>query len=322
MRRTTKLFVTLFLISAAYGQVLAQPGQISGFSFLRIEPGARASALAGSFGAMVGDDPSSFYYNPASINEQMDGRLSVSYLNHLSDINMGFISYATKLPKLGLVVGGIRYLNYGNFERADINGLREGTFGASDVSLSLGLAREYGEKVRYGASLSTVFSGIDDASASALTMDAGVLYLIPSQQISIGASLHHFGTVFSSLGATDDQLPFDLRFVVGKSLNHLPVYVSITGYNLHQIGDSESGVSGGVLDHLIVGTEFRFSNVVKARFGYNHQRHESLKTGSRLDLAGFSTGFGISLSRFQFDYAFNAWSSLGGLHQISLGTQL
>lgn len=271
---------------------------------------------------MIGDDPSSFYYNPASINDQMEGRLSVSYLNHLSDINVGFISYGMTLPKVGLVVGGIRYLNYGNFERADINGVREGTFGASDVSLSLGLAREYKEKIRYGASVSTIFSGIDDASASALTLDAGILYLFPSQQISIGASLHHFGSVFSSLGTTDDQLPFDLRLVLGKSLDHLPVYVSVTGYNLHQIGDAESGVSGGVLDHLIIGTEFRFSEVVKARFGYNHQRHESLKTGSRLDLAGFSTGFGISLSRFQFDYAFNAWSSLGGLHQISLGTQL
>ncbi len=270
----------------------------------------------------MGNDPSSAFYNPATINEQMEGRLSASYLNHLSDINAGFISYAREVPKIGLVVGGIRYMNYGDFERADENGVRDGSFGASDVSLSLGLAKQYRERIRFGANVNTIFSGIDDASASALTFDAGLLYSIASQGITLGGSIHHLGLVFSNFGVSEDQLPFDLRLVVGKNLDHLPLYLSVTGYNLHQIGDTESGVSGGVLNHLVLGAEFRFSSVVKARFGYNHQRHESLKTGSRLDLAGFSTGFGIGLSRFQFDYAFNAWSSLGGLHQISLGTQL
>jgi len=189
MTRISRLIAGICCITALCGPnqvVTAQPSELSGFSFLRIEPGARASALAGSFGAYIGNDPNTFFYNPATINETMEGRLSVSYLNHLSDINLGFISYSRKVPKLGLLVGGLRYLNYGDFERADINGVREGNFGASDVALTLGLAREFSPKLRAGLSLSGVFSGIDDASAQALTIDGGVLYTFPSQQIVIG----------------------------------------------------------------------------------------------------------------------------------------
>ena len=43
---------------------------------------------------------------------------------------------------------------------------------------------------------------------------------------------------------------------------------------------------------------------------------------SRLDLAGYSIGTGIRLSRITVDYAFNSWSSLGGLHRFSVLTSL
>ena len=77
-----------------------------------------------------------------------------------------------------------------------------------------------------------------------------------------------------------------------------------------------------MLHHLILGAEFQFSPAFNVRFGYNHRRHEALKTGSRLDLAGFATGFGLRIRRFGFDYAFNTWSSIGALHQFTLRTML
>ena len=125
----------------------------------------------------------------------------------------------------------------------------------------------------------------------------------------------------SSLGETTDRLPLDLRLGVSKALRYIPLTISVMGYNL----DSYSG-EGSVLDealrHVAVGGELRFGEPVRVRLGYNPRVHEELATGERLDLAGLSAGFGLEISRFGFDYAFNSWSQVGGLHQLSVRTRL
>ena len=50
--------VVLLVVGAAFLAMpaQAQPGDLSGFGFLRLEPSARAAALGGSFSAVYGDD--------------------------------------------------------------------------------------------------------------------------------------------------------------------------------------------------------------------------------------------------------------------------
>jgi len=43
---------------------------------------------------------------------------------------------------------------------------------------------------------------------------------------------------------------------------------------------------------------------------------------SRLDLAGIGLGFGLNVNRFGFDYAYNDWSSLGGIHHLTVQTRI
>jgi len=43
---------------------------------------------------------------------------------------------------------------------------------------------------------------------------------------------------------------------------------------------------------------------------------------SRLDFAGLGFGIGLKITRVRVDYAFNSWSSIGGLHQFTLQTAL
>jgi long-subunit fatty acid transport protein len=145
---------------------LAQPGQLSGFSFLRLEPSARAAALGGAFTAMYGDDVNVIFYNPALLNEQTHDALSLSYLNHLSDLNAGFIAYSRHIEAVGTLGAGLRFLSWGELQAADEEGNQTGTFGASDVALTLGLARAYNERFRYGANVHTIFSSIDSSTTS------------------------------------------------------------------------------------------------------------------------------------------------------------
>lgn len=321
-RFTGLLIAVLFVAVISERPAAGQSGDLTGFSFLRLEPSARGAALAGSYSAIYGADINSLFYNPALLNEEMHGALSVSYLNHLSDVNAGFVAYGRNVGTLGLFAAGIRFLSWGSMERADEFGVRDGTFGAGDVALSLGYARAHDERIRYGASLHLVHSSIDNASAQAVAFDAGAVYHLPEQQFTVSASVHNLGTTLSSYGITKDQLPVDLRLSVAKRLEHFPLLFTITTYNLHDLSGSDDGIIGDVFRHVALGGEFYLGQALNLRIGYNHRKHEELKMKSRLDIAGVGMGFGVNLARFNLDYAYNSWSSIGGLHQFTVRTRI
>jgi hypothetical protein len=288
-----------------------------------MESSGRIAGLAGAAVALDDSDVSTAFQNPALVGSAMQGMLSATYLNHLTDVKAGFISYAADGGRFGTVMGGIRYLTYGTFERADANGIRDGsTFGAYDAIVTVGLGRSYGERLQYGASLHWVTAKIDDAGAGAFAADAGVYYYMPGQQLGLSASVHNIGVAFNSFGETDDDLPTDLRIGISKRLTHLPLHLTLMGYNLHDLEGRDGSFADDVLEHIAFGAEFILGSALRMRLGYNHRRHQDLKTDSRLDLAGVGIGFGIQVNRFHFDYAYNDWSSLGGIHHLTVQTRI
>ncbi len=279
--------------------------------------------MAGAFAADPSADVNLLFHNPAGLTADMHRNLSVSYLNHVADINAGFVAYAHDFGAMGTAGAGLRYLTYGRMDRADENGFRDGTtFGAADMAATLAASRKAGPRFRYGASLNVVLSRIDDLTASALTADVGALYEIPSALARVGLSVHHVGLVVRSLGESRDSLPYDVRIALSKELRYLPLLVSVMGYNLADFDTGDQSFGRTVLDHVALGGEFRFSEAFRVRFGYNHRRHEELKSKTRLDMAGFAFGFGLLITRVRFDYAYSTWSSLGGLHQLTVGVPL
>lgn len=300
----------------------AQSGSATTFSFLRLAPSARAASLAGAFSAVYDEDVNTLFYNPALLNPDMHRTLSVTYLNHLGGIHAGFVSHARHWEGIGTLGAGLRYVTWGNIEGYDAAGNATESFGANDAALTASWARAHDERLRYGANLHAAFSRIETASASAFAADAGVLYHFPAQQLALSASIHHIGIVADALGASRDTLPVDLRVGVSKRLRHLPLLLSVSGYNLNRIGEESEGrnAASGVLRHVAIGWEFFFSDAFRIRLGYNHRQHQDLKMKNRLDLAGVGVGCGIAVASFRFDYAFNSWSTLGGLHQITVRT--
>lgn len=316
------LFVISFFSLAVVQPVLAQPGELGGFSFLRMEPSARSAALGGSFSAIYGEDINAMFYNPSLLNESMHRGLSVSFLNHVSDVRAGFIAYGLHTDRIGTLGFGLRFLNWGELTEADASGNELGSFSANDVAFTVGISRIYTDQVYFGANIHSIISSVDAFRASALAVDFGIMYHSYDESFAFSASVNNLGVTLSSLGATDDELPLDFRVGVTKRLAHLPLLISVTGYNLH---DYESAVEGAstfseIMEHVALGGEFQFSEGFNLRFGYNHRRHETLKVKSRLDFAGFGFGVGLKISRIRFDYGFNSWSSFGGLHQFTVRT--
>ena len=300
----------------------AQPGgSVTSFPFLRLEPSARAAALAGAFGAVADGDVNGGFYNPAVSGPATHRAASLSYLNHLSDINAGSVAYSEVVSGETALHGGVRFADWGTFEGRNEFGERTGTFGAQDVALTLGAARGLGgSRLRYGGSVHLIHSRVESAQATAVATDLGALYRLPSQRMTVGAALRNVGLSIDGFGPGRPSLPLDLRLSVTKRLAHLPVLLSASAYDLTNLSD---GIAGGttvdhVLGHLTFGVEAQPGEVLRVRLGYNHRRSAELALTDRFDLAGFGAGFGVHVGPLAADYAYTSWSSLGGLHQFTV----
>jgi len=316
------LLAALILTCASPATSRAQAtGELSSFPFLRMEASARAAALGGAFGAVADGDINGLFYNPALLDTQSHRQASVSYVNHFAGANAGSVAYGEHVASLNTTVGGgVRFLSWDDFDGRNERGEPTGSFGAGDVALTLGAARGYRTRWRYGANVHLIYSAIETARASALSMDLGLRYDRPEQRLTIGASMHHAGVTLDGFAEGAETLPFDVRLSASKKLAYAPFRFSLTAYDL--TGWEQGVVGGSTLDHalghIILGTELSLGQVVRMRLGYNHRRSTELAVAERLDLAGIGLGFGLNISRLNVDYAYNSWSTTGGLHQITL----
>lgn len=285
------------------------------YDFLRLDIGARASSLGGSFNSNI-NDVNSIFYNPAALSTLTNRQASVGFFKYLLDINSGNFAYSQRYKDIGYFGAGIRYVNYGSFEHRDeqLNDL--GTFSANEIAFSLGYSNVSKNNLHYGINLKLIYSGIGDYSSTALAADIGVLYTIPASQWNFGLSLLNAGTQLNEYNSTKEDLPLDLRLGMSKKLEHLPLRVHLELENLTEKQDKFFDR----FKNLSVGGEFDFSENVRFRIGYNNSQRQDLKTGSSLGIAGFSAGLGFKvLENYSLDYAFNSMGKIGATHRIDVG---
>ncbi len=327
--RNGEKFVLVLLAVCFWGcfgsSLFAQRGL---YSFLRNDASARAAALAGSFVA-IHDDPVSLFYNPAGIASAEDNQLSVTFFKHVQDINSGFVVYNTSLQTLGVqssspaakgsVALGVNYVNYGSFQRLDRNGTVSGaSFGGGDIAISLGYANELDSNWFYGVAVKYVNNRLDNVSAGAVAVDAGMLYRIPKANTNIGLSVLNAGVQVATVKGAQEALPLDVRLGVNHRLRGLPLLLNLT---LTRLADNVPVFTDRFLNFAI-GGEFYFGSAVRVRLGYDNQRRREIAADAQPRLAGFSGGVGVVLEKFSIDYALMALGMPGDVHRVSLNVRL
>lgn len=324
----------LILLLFATGMVYP-PGTVSGqsydnsvFRFLQLTSSARAAALGGSHVAVPEADVSFFAINPAYVHEGLHRNFSVNYLNHIGDINMGFANGAWHLNAIGTLGVSIRYVNYGEFQRTDESGLQQGEFGASDLALTTGLAREVLPGLRVGASTTFIYSSYDQYTSTAIALNAGIRFHWEDTGFDIGASVNNLGTQLSTFDGTTEALPLDIRVGLSRRLEHIPIRFFLTAHSLNRWeletfnDEDDPGFLGHFSRHFLFGAELLLSENVHLRAGYDHLQHQHLKISNRLDSAGFGFGLGIKYRGLTFDFSHNSFSELGGVTRIGIQTFL
>lgn len=308
MKYILALITVFFSISIAGGN--------STYEFLRLDISPRASALGGNFIAMI-DDPTLLFHNPAGLSTLKNNYATAGFFKHLLDINLGYGAYTTNLKNLGNIGLGFIYINYGNFNQTDRYGNQIGSFSAGELAIVAGISKEY-EKLKYGISSKLIYSSIAGARSIAIAFDIGGLYTFEEQNLNIALTLNNIGTQLNSYISFKENLPFEIKFAISKKLEHLPLRLNL---GLNKINESTSKILDRI-KNFTIGGEFNISENFDIRFGYNNEKRQEMKITPTLDLTGFSSGIGIKVQNYRFDYSLISLGRIGVLHQISLTVKI
>ncbi|MBI3579767.1 MAG: PorV/PorQ family protein, partial [Ignavibacteriales bacterium] len=222
-----KLIIALVCVLPLSSLVAQSKGT---YSFLRNEVSARAAGLNGSFVSMT-DDPNVLFYNPAALPTISGTKGSVGFFKHLLDVNGGHLAYTQFVEGIGSVGAGVTFLDYGSFTETDESMNTLGTFGATDIALVLGWGTRIDELTTVGVNGKVIYSSIAGIKSAALALDLGAMYQIPSENITLGASILNIGAQINPYLDTKESLPLDIKIGITKRPEHLPVLLNL---NFHK----------------------------------------------------------------------------------------
>ena len=334
-----KYFAYLFILFSL--NIIGQVGGENVYSFLNISTSARQMALGGEVLTLT-DDVNQPIWNPSVINTNLDKQLSVNYSSYLAGVNVGSISYSRLVNRrFGNLHGSIKYLNYGSIVRADENGLESGVFNASDISISVGYARNIAKTYFYiGGNAKIIHSSIANFSSTALALDLALLYKNPFENFVLTFVARNIGAQLVSFNGKREKLPFELALGGSYKLDHVPLkwYLTINKlqrWNLsvpnpsNQTTDLEGNITTekiGFLDnmfrHFVVGAELFPERSINLRVGYNFRRAKELKLQNVRTFGGISFGFGLKLNKMKLNYSYSKVHTATNISTFSLNIDL
>lgn len=321
LRSTKRLLMVLMLTAVPPVALIAQ--ETAGYSYLELPVSARSVALGGTSISVVEPEMSVAEQNPALLCPEMAGQMAVSYTRYMGEINMGYAGYAGKFLEAGGWSVGMRFLDYGDFNGYDEQGVSTGSFGVKDMSLQAAVGYPINERLRIGAQAKMLYTSYESYSAFAMGVDVGLNYYNEASGTSLSLTATNLGGQFKALyEERKEHLPTQLNVGWSSELQHLPFVVSVTAYNLLDWDDEFVTSSGGVqtykdaekvLNHLIFGAEWNASDNFWLAASYNY-RHQRSFIGQGGFLRGIAMGAGITYRQMSIQAAYaSAHAGVGSL---------
>ena len=317
----------------------AQIGGDHTYLFLNTVTSARAAAQGGSPIANPQPDLNFALLNPALLNDTMHQQISISGVDYMADINYADIAYAQQVRDWGMFFFQMRYFDYGEMDRANELGVRQGTFRVNDYTFNIGYSYVLDTNWSFGAKLKSIFSNYDTYRSSGLALDLGATYKIPQEHLVFSLLFKNMGFQMQAYNDVKESLPFEIQFGISNRFEHVPLRLHLTLEQMQQFdltfddpndvevnqltGETEvvePSIANKVFRHVVIGAEFAPFSGFDLQFGYNIRRREELNLETRRTSAGFSFGAGIRISKFKINYARNVYHVSGAANHISLTT--
>jgi hypothetical protein len=284
-----------------HGACGAQTDATTSASFLKLPVGARNIAM-GATGAAEAS-AYSLYWNPAGLASLEGRELAYSYSAWLADTSYQFLGYAQK-TEAGTFGASIQYVAVPAIQKYDNTGAPlNDQYRPLDSLVSVSYARTIGA-VSVGGTVKGIYSRIDDRSAQTEAADIGVRAgSLFGRKLSAGLVVQNIGP-----GLKYDHERAELPLNVKAGASYSPQGGLTLCLDGNKASGSDAWVGGGVEYMISVGPE----SWAGPRMGYESDR---MDLGN---LAGLTTGVGLVLKRFSFDYAFVPMGEFGDTHRLSL----
>lgn len=332
-------FVFVFSLMVLAGK--AQIGGENTYQFLELTNSARMAALGGTQIAIADSgDLNLAYTNPSMLHSEMANRILVNYVNYLTDINYGYVSYARSYEGIGNFAVGMHYINYGKFDEATETGeLTGSTFNAAEYALNLIYSNSY-KRLNYGANLKPILSSFESYQSIGIAADFGANITSKTGHTTVALVARNVGTQITTYyeNGNRESIPFNLQVGISKRLVHAPVVLSATMQHLNHwdlaspdeepdfssetIYDRKESFLKQTMRHMVLGIEILPSENFILRAGYNYQRRQELLFEDKASLVGLSAGFGIKIKRFRLDYGISRFHLAGSSNLFSLSINL
>lgn len=316
--------VVITLFSSGYA--INSNAGTAAYPFLKIGSGAKSQSLGGAFVGLA-DDESALYYNPAGLTAKAESfelyddlldkqdeksfqnSFTATYIDYLLDFQYGFLGYTRKLDDRTIIGGSLSYQDYGTFNRLNIDGDLEGTFGASDFAFNLTYSKRLKPNFSAGVTGKFIYEKIEEYSSNALAMDIGMMYLVNFDgSTRIGLAVTNLGAQLSGMTDTHkDPLPTKVALGMSHELRGLPF-----------IFTTEAGKPFDNDFYFAFGTELVSFDPFFIRIGWS-STGKDYRTGDDSDtMAGFAGGFGYGFDKYKVDYSYSSFVDLGTVHRISM----
>ena len=306
----------------------AQVGGKSVYQFLDLITSPRQAALGGKLITIYDNDVNQALFNPATINDRMNNHLSLNYGNLFGEITYGTAAYAYTYDRhVQTFHAGVNYVNYGNFDGYDENGLATSNFTGSEIALSFGYAYNIpNTDVYVGANAKLISSTLENYNSFGGAIDLGAIYVDEYNEINIALAVRNIGTQFTTYAGVHEKLPFEIIAGISQKLEHVPLRWHVTLENLQQWdvafsnpARAEGNIDGGstpekvgffnnALRHVILGAELFPEKAFNIRLGYNFRRGEELSLEEHRNFSGISLGFGLRFNKIKFDYSYSRYT--------------
>lgn len=324
----------------------AQVNSSQAYKFLNLPTSARSAAMGGSFISSGSSDLNLVADNPSVLDSTMDKLATITYINYLSDINMGYVAYSKYYQGIGTFSGGLQFMGYGDFIRADETGQQLGTFKAGDYALDISYGRAIDSLFSVGASMKWIYSNYDYLNSFGVAFDVGGTYVSKNKLVTAGAVINNVGIELKPYFKGDRQsMPLNMQMAGSIKLDKAPLRFTFLVNNLqrwdlvgNQAVDGLPTINSGgtniattnaktftvdnIFRHFVFGAEILPSENFFIQIAYNYLRKKELSVPGRTSLDAFSFGLGIKVKRLKFSYALAAYTSAGTSHHITLSSDL
>lgn len=286
--------------------------------------GAREAAIGEATIAST-EDVNAIFWNPSGITGIKGAEASFNYTQWIGDIKV--LSGAVGYNWEGVAAIVINYitLDYGNLQEALVTSSSGGidtrtgnTFSGSDLSIGVGIAKKFTDKLSIGAQVKYLREDLFTYSSDVWAFDLGTTYFTGWYGVSLAMTAQNFSEQarWINTGIEEEQ-NFEVPriFKIGLAMDLLGGEDLLFGgdYNQHRLALYVDAVNtNDYSERLHFGTEYTFYNIFTLRGGYRLNYEEG----------NFSAGAGVQYDfgyvRFKFDYAYVSYDFLQSPHRFTI----